>query len=136
MRDRVTSCSGPRSGADALSVFGEIRAVEARSLAGPVLEVEVESGSELIRQGETVGTFFVIRSGNAQLSHEGRTIGSPLCAGHCFGEVDPDSQRAQEFSVTAISPMRLLTFSALGIARLCAEFPGMRQRLVAELPGG
>lgn len=135
MEDGVTSCTGARSGADVLSVFGEIRAVEARSLAGPVLEVEVESGSELIRQGEMVGTFFVIRSGNAQLSHEGRTIGS-LCAGHCFGEVDPDSQRAQEFSVIAISPMRLLTFSALGIARLCAEFPGMQQRLVAELPGG
>ena len=135
MDDAVKSRTGARSGADPLSVFGELREVEARSLAGPVLEVQVESGSELIREGEAVGTFFVIRSGNAQLSHEGRTIGS-LRAGNCFGEVDPDSQRAQEFGVIAISPMRLLTFSALGIARLCAAFPGMQQRLVAELPGG
>jgi CRP-like cAMP-binding protein len=118
-----------------LGVFGDIRACEARSLAGPVLEVDVASGSTLVREGEPVGTFFVIRSGDAELSLEGRTVGS-LRAGDCFGEIDPDFERAQEFSITARSPMRLLTFSALGVARLCAAFPGMHQRLGAALPHG
>ena len=58
MEDDITSWGGTPSGADLSSVFGKIRAVEARSLAGPVLAVRVESGSELIREGEAVGTFF------------------------------------------------------------------------------
>jgi CRP-like cAMP-binding protein len=118
-----------------LGVFGDVRTLEARSLAGPVLEVEVASGAELVREGETVGTFFVIRCGNAELSCAGRPVGT-LHTGDCFGEIDPEVERAQELSVTARSPMRLLTFSALGIARLCAAFPGMRQRLGAALPHG
>src|SRR6516165_2592562 len=99
-----------RTEADPMGVFGEVRTVEARSLAGPVLEVEVASGAELIREGEPVGTFFVIRSGDAELTCEGRTLGV-LHAGDCFGEIDPDFERAQAFSVTASSPMRLLTIS-------------------------
>ena len=118
--------------ADPLGVFGEIRPVEARSVAGPVLEVAVAPGAELIREGEIVGTFFVIRSGEAELSCDGRTVAT-LHAGDCFGEMDPDGDGVQECSVTARSPMRLLTFSAVGVARLCAAFPGVRQRLDAAL---
>ena len=133
MRSGQTRTATERPHAGPLGVFGDIRPCEARSLAGPVLEVDVASGSTLVREGEPVGTFFVIRSGDADLSLEGRTVGS-LQVGDCFGEIDPDFERAQEFSVTARSPMRLLTFSALGVARLCAAFPGMQQRLGAALP--
>ena len=40
----------------------------------------------------------------------------------------------QEYSVIATSPMRVLTFSAYGIGRLCAAIPNVRNRLVAYLP--
>ena len=40
----------------------------------------------------------------------------------------------QEYSVIATSPMRVLTFSAYGIGRLCAAMPGVRNRLLAYLP--
>jgi CRP-like cAMP-binding protein len=133
MVDAATPTAPRRSDTDPLGVFGEVRSLDARSLAGPVLSVEVASGAELIRQGDAVGTFFVIRSGDAQLSCDGHTLGT-LHAGDCFGEIDPGIEHAQEFSVTASSPMRLSTFSALGIARLCAAFPGMEQRLGAALP--
>jgi CRP-like cAMP-binding protein len=122
-----------RSSAEPLGVFGDVSSLEARSLAGPVLSIEVASGAELIQQGETVGTFFVIRSGEAQLSCDGLRLGT-LHAGDCFGEIDPWIEHPQEFSVTASSPMRVSTFSAVGIARLCDAFPGMRRRLGAALP--
>jgi CRP-like cAMP-binding protein len=133
MVDAATGEAARRSDADPLGVFGEVRSLDARSLAGPVVSIEVAPDAELIRQGEPVGTFFVIRSGDAQLTCDGHTLGA-LHAGDCFGEVDPGIEHAQEFGVTAASPMRLSTFSALGIARLCAAFPGMRQRLGAALP--
>ncbi len=116
-----------------MQVFGDLRSLEARSLAGPALEVKVPAGTELIREGEQIGTFYVIRSGAADLSADGRVVQS-LRPGNCFGEIDPVSPEEQRFGVTATSPMRLLTFSAFGMARLCSAIPSARQRILASLP--
>jgi CRP-like cAMP-binding protein len=116
-----------------MQVFGALRTLEARSLAGPALEVQVPAGTELIREGEQVGTFYVIRSGDAELSAAGRGTRG-LHAGDCFGEIDPVSPEGQRFTITATSPMRLLTFSAFGIARLCSAIPAARPRIMASLP--
>jgi CRP-like cAMP-binding protein len=116
-----------------MQVFGDLRSLEARSLAGPVLEVKVPAGTELIREGEQIGTFYVIRSGAADLSADGRVV-QTLQPGNSFGEIDPVSPAVQQFGVTATSPMRLLTFSAFGIARLCSAIPSARQRILASLP--
>lgn len=117
---------------DPMHVFGGLRSLEARSLAGPALEVEVPAGTELIRESEQIGTFYVIRSGHAELTSDGDVVRT-LCPGDCFGEIDPASPVGQRFTITATSPMRLLTFSAFGIARLCSAIPGARQRLIASL---
>lgn len=116
-----------------MQVFGDLRSLEARSLAGPVLEVKVPAGTELVREGEQIGTFYVIRSGAADLSADGHVV-QTLRPGDCFGEIEPVSPEAQRFGVTATSPMRLLTFSAFGIARLCSAIPSARPRILASLP--
>jgi CRP-like cAMP-binding protein len=118
---------------DPMRVFGEDRSLEARSLAGPALEVQIPVGTELIREGEQIGTFYVIRSGDAQLTADGHGPRT-LRAGDCFGEIDPVAPQPQRFTITATSPMRLLTFSAFGIARLCLAIPTARRRIVASLP--
>ena len=41
-----------------------------------------------------------------------------------FGEIDPVSPAGQQFTITAGSPLRLLTLSAFGIARVCSAIPG------------
>jgi hypothetical protein len=56
-----------------------------------------------------------------------------LGVGDCFGEIDP-TPTPQSYSVIASSAMRLLTFSAFGISRLCATLPDARQRLLEFLP--
>jgi CRP-like cAMP-binding protein len=117
-----------------MQVFGSIRSLDVRSLAGPVLDVNVPAGVRLMREGQTIGTFFVIRSGTADLWHDGRRLGT-LGTGDCFGEIDPASSAPQRMSVVATSPMRLLTFSSFGIERLCAEIPDARERILASLPG-
>jgi CRP-like cAMP-binding protein len=73
------------------------------------------------------------RSGTAELSQEGRSVGL-LETGDCFGEIDPMELRPQGYSVIATSPMRVLTFSAYGIGRLCSAIPSVRNRLLAYLP--
>ena len=117
---------------DPMRVFGDLRSLEARSLAGPALEVQVPAGTELIHEGEQIGTFFVIRSGDAELAADGNAVRT-LGPGDCFGEIDPISPERQPFTITAASPMRLLTFSAFGIARLCSAIPAAGPKIIASL---
>jgi hypothetical protein len=116
-----------------MSVFGPVRPLDVRSLAGPVVDVEVPAGTELVREGIPVGTFFVIRDGSAEVFRDGRHVGS-LTIGDCFGEVDPESGGPQAYSVITSSQARLLTFSSFGISRLCEAIPGVRDRILQRLP--
>lgn len=119
--------------ADPMQVFGSVRATDVRSLAGPVVDIEIPAGAKVIREGSVVGTFFVIRSGTAELRQGDRRIRT-LGMGDCFGEIDPAAIDPHPYSVVATSPVRLLTFSALGIARLCATIPTAKARIVDHLP--
>jgi len=119
--------------AEPMQVFGSIRSLDVRSLAGPVLDVNVSAGVRLMHEGQAIGTFFVIRSGSAELWHGDRRLRT-IGTGDCFGEIDPASSEPQRVSVIATSPMRLLTFSAFGIDRLCAAIPDARERILAFLP--
>jgi CRP-like cAMP-binding protein len=116
-----------------MRVFGSIRSLDVRSLAGPVLDVDVPAGVHLVQEGRAIGTFFVIRSGSAELWHADRLLRT-LGTGDCFGEIDPASSEPQRVSVIASSPMRVLTFSAFGIDRLCDAIPDARERILASLP--
>jgi CRP-like cAMP-binding protein len=116
-----------------MQVFSPVRPLDVRSLAGPALDVQVPSGSVLVHEGRLVGTFFVIRSGTAELWQGDRRLGT-LGTGDCFGEIDPTDLEPQRYSIIASSPMRLLTFSAYGIGRLCAAIPSVHERLLAYLP--
>jgi CRP-like cAMP-binding protein len=118
---------------DPMDVFAPIRSLDVRSLAGPALDVQVPAGSVLVHEGRLIGTFFVIRSGSADLWQGERKLAT-LHTGDCFGEIDPTAVRPQEYSVIANSPTRVLTFSAYGIGRLCAAIPGVRARLLSFLP--
>ncbi len=111
-----------------LSVFGALRAREVRSLAGPVIEAIVPPGTELVRGGTTIGVFSVIRTGSVAVYQGDETVGL-LSAGDCFGESDPHEPIPQPFTLVARTPVRLMTFSAFGIDRLCAAIPGARERL-------
>ena len=116
-----------------MAVFAPVRSLDVRSLAGPALEVHVPAGARLVDELSVVGTFYVIRSGEAELSQEGHTLRT-LETGGCFGEIDPMSVTPQRYTVIARTPMRLLTFSAFGIGRLCAAVPSIRARIESFLP--
>lgn len=113
-------------------MFGSTRTRDVRSIAGPVLDVEAALGTKLLREGELAGTFFVIRSGDAELWRGQRKLRT-LRPGDCFGETDPVDARPQRFTVVAGQQLRLLAFSAFGIVRLCATLPGIGERIQAAL---
>jgi CRP-like cAMP-binding protein len=116
-----------------MAVFAPVRSLDVRSLAGPALEVRVSEGEHLVDEECVVGTFFVIRSGEAELWQAGRRL-RRLRTGDCFGEIDPVAPAPQRYTVVAAGPMRVLTFSAFGIGRLCAAMPSLRPRILSFLP--
>jgi CRP-like cAMP-binding protein len=118
---------------ESTQMFCSMRSVDVRSLAGPVLDVSVPAGVRLTHEGQATGTFFVIRSGTAELWRSDRRVGM-LGRGDCFGEIDPASNAPQRASVVASSTLRLLAFSSFGIERLCCAIPDARERILASLP--
>lgn len=118
---------------DPMGVFWPVRGLDVRSLAGPVVDVDVPAGTQLVREGAPIGTFFVIRSGSADLTQGDRQVGT-LSTGDCFGEIDPLDAEPQGCSVVTSSPTRLLAFSSFGISRLSDAIPGARARILDRLP--
>ena len=118
---------------DPMAVFAPVRSLDVRSLAGPALEIPAHPGQRLVEEGRVIGTFYVIRAGEAELWCSGRRL-RRLGSGDCFGEIDPEAPAPQPYTVVAASPMRVLTFSAFGIGRLCAAMPSLRDRIASFLP--
>ncbi len=116
-----------------MQIFAPVRPLDARSLGGPTLEVAVAEGAHLVHEGHFLGTFFVIRHGTAELWRGGERVRT-LHAGECFGEIDPVPSAPQPYGVIAGPELRVLTFSAMGISRLCASVPRLRERLQSFLP--
>lgn len=116
-----------------MAVFAPVRSLDVRSLAGPALEVDVPAGAHLVDEQNVVGTFYVIRAGEAELWLQGRKV-RRIGTGDCFGEIDPEAPSPQRYTVIAATPMRVLTFSAFGIGRLCAVMPGLQARIISFLP--
>lgn len=116
-----------------MRVFGPVRPRDVRSLASPVLEVVVPAGTRMMHEDEEMGTFFVIRAGSVELSRGGRPV-LTLGPGDCFGESSAEQPQRQHFTATAATELKLLAFSAMGIARLCAAIPGARENILRYLP--
>src|SRR5581483_12221546 len=68
---RRTSRLEPAAAPDPMRVFGAVRARDVRSLASPVLEVVIPAGTRLVSEDDEIGTFFLIRTGAAEISRDG-----------------------------------------------------------------
>src|SRR5438270_8492092 len=99
-----SAASPRRREPDAMAVFAPVRSLDVRSLAGPALEIPAYPGQHLVEEGRVIGTFYVIRAGEAELWRSGRLL-RPLGTGDCFGEIDPEAPAPQPYTVIAASPM-------------------------------
>jgi CRP-like cAMP-binding protein len=117
-----------------MQIFAPVRSLDARSIGGPTLDVQIPNGTRVVAEGQLIGTFYVIRAGSAEVWRDGARV-RELHTGECFGEMDPSASTPPDYTVIAGCDLRLLTFSALGISRLCAAVPQIAARLKASLPG-
>ncbi len=105
-----------------LPLFGGMSGEQLGHIATSCEELEVEEGTVLLREGDFGHAVFAIRSGTADVVHDGAVINT-LGPGDYFGEIAVMSGGRRSASVVATSPLRLVTIFNREIWRLEREAP-------------
>lgn len=98
-------------------LFSACSKKELKTVAGAATERLVRSGDVVVRQGAAGNAFFVIASGEADVTRNGRKVGH-LVAGDFFGDLALIDKMPRSATVTATTDLALLVlgqreFSAL-----------------------
>lgn len=89
-------------------LFSDLSTRQLRRLAGKLREREFDSGTTVLREGEMSGIgFFIVVSGEAAVSREGREIAT-LGPGDYFGDLALIAERERTATVTAKTPLACL----------------------------
>jgi len=107
---------------DSIPLFQGLTVEQRASVARACEELEVEAGTVLVREGDFSHAVFAIRSGTAEVVHEGVVINT-LGPGDYFGEIAVMSGGRRSASVVATSPLTLVTIFNREIWRLEREAP-------------
>lgn len=99
-----------------------------RTVSKVTQEVSVQEGAELVREGDYSYNLTVIDEGQADVSHDGETIAT-LGPGDVFGEVGVIKKGVRNATVTASSPMRLITLTGWDLRRLRNRIPQLEERI-------
>jgi CRP-like cAMP-binding protein len=91
-------------------------------------EVEVDEGHALIREGRPSYEFFVIEEGTAEVTHAGEHL-AELGPGDFFGEIGLLETGRRTATVTARSPMKLVTIHGPRFRQLAREMPEFPTRV-------
>ena len=114
---------------DLLSSVPEDALVEVASI---LEEVDVEPGSDIIRQGEMGTAMYIIIDGRVRVHADGRDI-AELRPREVFGELaalDPEPRAA---SVTAVEPTQLFKLSSAQLFELMSDHMGVTRGIVRVL---
>jgi CRP/FNR family transcriptional regulator, cyclic AMP receptor protein len=109
-------------------LFASMSEQDLRKIATFATEDSAPAGATLMREGDYSNDMLAIESGTAEVSQDGKSIGS-LGPGDVFGEIGVLDRTQRTASVTARTPMRLIRLTNWDVKRLPRE---TRERL-AEL---
>ena len=113
-------------------LFAQCTKAELKSLARHTSDITAEPDQVLIKEGQGAYDFFVIVSGEAEVSREGRVV-ARLQAGDYFGEIGLLAPALRDATVRAQSQMELIVLAQWDFEQALAEAPGMTRRLLAGM---
>ena len=113
-------------------LFSQCDRAELKSLARHTADISAEPGQVLVREGHGAHDFFVIVSGEAEVSRGGR-VAARLGAGDWFGELALLDPALRDATVTAVTPMELIVLARWDFEQALEEAPGMTRRLLAGM---
>jgi CRP/FNR family transcriptional regulator, cyclic AMP receptor protein len=113
-------------------LFEDVPDEELAQIAGFAQEVNVEEGRELVREGDFSYEFMVIEEGEAEVTRDGQHV-NDLGSGDFFGEMGLLEKTLRNATVTAKTPMRLITLTGWDLKRMERHIPEAIERVRATL---
>ena len=115
-----------------IPLFEDVPDDELAQIAGFAQQVNVEEGRELVREGDFSYEFMVIEEGEAEVTRHGEHV-NDLGPGDFFGEMGLLEKTLRNATVTAKSPMRLVTLTGWDLKRMERHIPEAIERVRATL---
>jgi CRP/FNR family cyclic AMP-dependent transcriptional regulator len=111
-----------------LPLFADVPDEELAQIAGFAQEVNVDQGRELVREGDFSYEFMAIEEGEAEVTRSGEHV-AELGPGDFFGEMGLLEKTLRNATVTAKSPMKLVTLTGWDMKRMERHIPEAIERV-------
>jgi CRP/FNR family transcriptional regulator, cyclic AMP receptor protein len=115
-----------------IPLFEEVGDEELAQIAPFATEVSVEEGRELVREGDFSYEFMAIEEGEAEVTRGGEHV-ADLGPGDFFGEMGLLERTLRNATVTAKSPVRLVTLTGWDLKRVERSAPEAMERIRSVL---
>jgi CRP/FNR family cyclic AMP-dependent transcriptional regulator len=106
-----------------IPLFQDVPDEELGQIATFAQEVSVEQGRELVREGDFSYEFMAIEEGEAEVTRHGEHL-ADLGPGDFFGEIGLLEKTLRTATVTAKTPMMLVTLTGWDLKRMERHIPG------------
>jgi CRP/FNR family transcriptional regulator, cyclic AMP receptor protein len=111
-----------------IALFEEVGDEELAEIAPFATEVSVEEGRELVREGDFSYEFMAIEEGQAEVTRGGDHV-ADLGPGDFFGEMGLLERTLRNATVTAKTPVRLITLTGWDLRRVERAAPQAMERI-------
>ena len=111
-----------------IPIFEEVGDEELAQVAPFATEESVDAGRELVREGDFSYEFMAIEEGQAEVTRGGEHV-ADLGPGDFFGEMGLLERTLRNATVTAKTPMRLVTLSGWDLRRVERAAPQAIERV-------
>jgi CRP/FNR family transcriptional regulator, cyclic AMP receptor protein len=115
-----------------IPLFQDVPDNELGQIATFAQEVSVEQGRELVREGDFSYEFMAIEEGEAEVSRHGEHL-ADLGPGDFFGEIGLLEKTLRTATVTAKTPMLLVTLTGWDLKRMERHIPDAIERVRTTL---
>jgi CRP-like cAMP-binding protein len=111
-----------------IPLFQDVPDEELREIATFAQEITVDEGSELVLEGDFSYEFMLIEDGQAEVTRHGAHL-ADLGPGDFFGEIGLLEKTLRSATVTAKTPMRLVTLMGWDLKRMERHIPEAIERV-------
>jgi CRP/FNR family cyclic AMP-dependent transcriptional regulator len=115
-----------------LPLFADVSDEELSEVATFAQEISVEAGRRLVREGDFSYEFMAIEEGEAEVTRHGEHV-ADLGPGDFFGEMGLLEKTLRNATVTATTPMLLVTLTGWDLRRIERTVPQAVARVRAVL---
>jgi CRP-like cAMP-binding protein len=114
------------------AIFSQCSKRELKLVAKLAKTKMLRAGTELIKEGETGDSMFVMISGHAKVSRDGRKL-ADISAGGVVGELAVFSKEPRNATVTLSTDAEVATINRRDVYRLIEDAPGFARKLLEAM---